>query len=132
MGSTTHWASGCPNSSDPEASTGDAASSLLNPAAQFAALAEHYDRFMRRYAPTLAAALADTACVTADMRVLDVGCGPGGVGLMADPDRSVREMARVKRPGGTVVACMWDTATGVDGDIAGRFRRAGLEDVVEG
>lgn len=46
---------------------------------QFAAPAEHYDRFMGRYAPTLAAALADTAEVGPGARVLDVGCGPGGL-----------------------------------------------------
>ena len=52
---------------------------MSNPAAAFTAPAECYDRFMGRYAPTLAAALADTAGVTAGMRVLDVGCGPGGL-----------------------------------------------------
>ena len=46
---------------------------------QFAAPAEHYDRFMSRYAPTLAVALADAAGVEAGMRVADVGCGPGGL-----------------------------------------------------
>ena len=46
---------------------------------QFAAPAEHYDRFMGRYAPTLAAALADTAGVGPGMRTADVGCGPGGL-----------------------------------------------------
>ena len=46
---------------------------------QFAAPAEQYDRFMGRYAPTLAAALADAVGVTSGMRVLDVGCGPGGL-----------------------------------------------------
>ena len=46
---------------------------------QFAAPAEHYDRFMGRYAPTLAVALADAAGVSSGMRVLDVGCGPGGL-----------------------------------------------------
>jgi ubiquinone/menaquinone biosynthesis C-methylase UbiE len=46
---------------------------------QFAAPAEHYDRFMGRYALTLAAALADAAGVGPGMRVLDVGCGPGGL-----------------------------------------------------
>jgi SAM-dependent methyltransferase len=48
-----------------------------NRARQFAAPAEHYDRFMGRYAPTLAVALSDAAGVTAGMRVLDVGCGTG-------------------------------------------------------
>jgi ubiquinone/menaquinone biosynthesis C-methylase UbiE len=182
---------------------------------QFAAPAEQYDRFMGRYAPTLAVALADAARVEAGMRVVDVGCGPGGlarvlaervgaanvaaidpaaqfvaacrervpgadvregvaeelpwadgtfdaalsslvIGFMRDPDRGVREMARVTRPGGTVAVCMWDVEGGMtmlrvfwaavrqvdprapgerrmagtaEGDIVERFRRAGLEDV---
>jgi SAM-dependent methyltransferase len=186
---------------------------------QFAGPAQHYDRLMGRYAPTLAPALADTAGVTPGMRVVDVGCGPGGLanelaarvgaenvaaidpaprfvaacreripgadvregvaeelpwadgefdaalsslvmGFMGDPDHGVREMARVTRPGGTVAACMWDTTAGgmtmlrtfwgaargldpgvagerrmagtAEGDIAQRFERAGLEDVVGG
>jgi ubiquinone/menaquinone biosynthesis C-methylase UbiE len=45
----------------------------------FSAPAEHYDRFMGRYAPTLTPALADAAAITEGMRVLDVGCGPGGL-----------------------------------------------------
>lgn len=82
------------------------------------------------------------------------------LGFLTDPDLGVREMARVTRPGGTVAACMWDIATGgmtmlrvfwdavrrvdpaavgesamagtADGDIADRFRRAGLADVESG
>jgi ubiquinone/menaquinone biosynthesis C-methylase UbiE len=46
---------------------------------EFRAPAEAYDRFMGRYAPTLAAALAETAGVAGGMRALDVGCGPGGL-----------------------------------------------------
>ncbi len=186
---------------------------------QFAAPAEDYDRFMGRYVPTLAVALADAADVGSGMRVLDVGCGPGGltrelvtrvgagnvaaidpapqfvaacrvrnpgvdvregvaerlpwptgefdatlsslvIGFMTDPDAGVREMARVTRAGGVVAACMWDIATGgmtmlstfwaavrtvepeaqgerrmagtAKGDIAERFRRVGLDDVIEG
>jgi ubiquinone/menaquinone biosynthesis C-methylase UbiE len=186
---------------------------------EFKAAADHYDRFMGRYTRTLAPALADAAGVTGDMRVLDVGCGPGGladvlaarvgegnvaaidpapqfaaacrerhpeadvrvgvaedlpwpddafdaslsslvIAFMQDADRGVREMARVTRPGGTVAACQWDVPGGgmtmlstfwraardldpnvvgertlagvMPGDIAERFRRAGLEDVVDG
>jgi len=185
----------------------------------FTGPAEQYDRFMGRYAPTLAAALADCAGVRPGMRVLDVGSGPGGLtrelasrvgagsvaavdpapqfvaacrernpgadvregvaeelpwpdaafdaalsalvmAFMRDPDRGVREMARVTRPGGTVAACMWDTTTGgmtmldvfwtaarrvdpgvrgerrmagtEEGDIARRLAGAGLEDVLGG
>jgi len=82
------------------------------------------------------------------------------IGFMRDPDQGVREMVRVTRPLGTVAACMWDIAGGgmtmlrifwtaahqVDGtvegerrmagttrgDIAQRFKRAGLENVVDG
>ena len=82
------------------------------------------------------------------------------IAFMKDADRGVREMARVTRPGGTVAACMWDITGGgmtmlnvfwravrevrpeavgelqrpgvKQGDIAERFRRAGLEDVVDG
>ena len=46
---------------------------------QFAAPAEHYDRFMGRYLPTLAPALIDAAGVPSDSRVVDVGCGTGGL-----------------------------------------------------
>jgi ubiquinone/menaquinone biosynthesis C-methylase UbiE len=186
---------------------------------EFNSSADKYDRFMGRYSRALAPALADAAGVVSGMRVLDVGCGPGGladelatrvgaenvaaidpapqfaaacaerqpgadvrvgvaeelpwpdgsfdatlsslvIAFMRDADRGVREMARVTRPGGTVAACMWDIAGGgmtmlntfwraardldpnatgertrpgvAEGDIAERFRRAGLQDVTDG
>jgi SAM-dependent methyltransferase len=46
---------------------------------QFTAPATQYDRFMGRYLPKLAPALADAAGVREGMRALDVGCGPGGL-----------------------------------------------------
>ncbi|MEA2656729.1 MAG: hypothetical protein QOI23_2094 [Chloroflexota bacterium] len=51
----------------------------MSEASQFLSPAEHYDRFMGRYTPSLAAALADAARVVDGQRVLDVGCGPGGL-----------------------------------------------------
>jgi SAM-dependent methyltransferase len=67
----------------------------LTRAVQFTAPADHYDRFMGRYVPRLAVALADAAEVEAGMRVLDVGCGPGGL---------TRELA--SRVGGENVAAI--------------------------
>jgi ubiquinone/menaquinone biosynthesis C-methylase UbiE len=82
------------------------------------------------------------------------------IGFMEDADQGVREMARVTRAGGSVAACMWDIAGGgmtmlrtfwsaareldpdvagertragvSEGDIAQRFTKAGLQDVVHG
>jgi len=51
----------------------------LTRAVQFAAPADRYDRFMGRYVPELAAGLANAAGIGAGLRVLDVGCGPGGL-----------------------------------------------------
>lgn len=83
-------------------------------AMQFAAPAEDYDRFMGRYAPTLAAAFADAGGVRTGMRVLDVGCGPGGltrelaarVGAAnvaaIDPAVQFAEACRQRNPGADV------------------------------
>ena len=45
----------------------------------FTASAARYDRFMGRYTRSLAPVFADAAGVTSGMRVVDVGCGPGGL-----------------------------------------------------
>jgi SAM-dependent methyltransferase len=46
---------------------------------EFNSPAEDYERFMGRYTVPLARALADKVPVRRGMRVLDVGCGPGGL-----------------------------------------------------
>lgn len=46
---------------------------------KFGSTAERYDRYMGRYTEPLARALADEVGVMAGMRVVDVGCGPGGL-----------------------------------------------------
>jgi ubiquinone/menaquinone biosynthesis C-methylase UbiE len=46
---------------------------------EFSSPAGHYDRYMGRYTVPLARALADEVGVSKGMRVLDVGCGPGGL-----------------------------------------------------
>lgn len=45
----------------------------------FVVPADGYDRLMGRYLPALGPAFVDRAGVKPDMRVLDVGCGPGGL-----------------------------------------------------
>jgi SAM-dependent methyltransferase len=46
---------------------------------EFATAADKYDRFMGRYTLSLAPPFADRAGVRDGARVLDVGCGPGGL-----------------------------------------------------
>lgn len=77
----------------------------------FVVAAEGYDRLMGRYLPSLAPAFTDAAGVTRGQRVLDVGCGPGGltgelVGRVAasrvaaiDPSPPFVEACRARHPG---------------------------------
>ncbi|SER29822.1 class I SAM-dependent methyltransferase [Microlunatus flavus] len=70
-----------------------------------------YDRLIGRYLPTIGVAFADAAGVGAGQRVLDVGCGPGGltsvlVGRVGaehvaaiDPSRPFVAACRERNPG---------------------------------
>ena len=81
---------------------------------QFTAPADHYDRFMGRYVPTLAVALADAAGIEPGMRALDVGCGPGGLTrelasrlgadhvAAIDPAEQFADACRERNPGADV------------------------------
>ena len=54
-------------------------------AATFQSATDMYGRFIGRYAPSLAAALIGTIGLEPESRVLDVGCGPGGLaGALAE------------------------------------------------
>jgi ubiquinone/menaquinone biosynthesis C-methylase UbiE len=81
---------------------------------EFTTPAEHYDRFMGRYTIPLARAFADEVGVARGMRVLDVGCGPGGltselVGRVGaesvaaiDPAEQFVDACRERNPGADV------------------------------
>ncbi|TCK20379.1 class I SAM-dependent methyltransferase [Pseudonocardia endophytica] len=81
---------------------------------QFGAPAEKYDRYMGRFAVSLAPRLADAAGVIAGMSVVDVGCGPGaltdvlaervGAGRVAaiDPAPQFAAACRDRNPGADV------------------------------
>jgi ubiquinone/menaquinone biosynthesis C-methylase UbiE len=81
--------------------------------AEFASPAEHYDRFMGRYTVPLAAALVDEVGVQEGMRVLDVGCGPGGL-TSELADRVGAENVAAIDPAEQFVATCLERNPGVD------------------
>ena len=96
---------------------------------EFTAPADHYDRFMGRYSRSLATELVDAAAVTAGMRVLDVGCGPGGMTseLIArvgadhvaaiDPAAQFVEVCRERNPGADVREGVAEELPWADGEF---------------
>jgi len=77
----------------------------MSEARQFLSPAEHYDRFMGRYTPSLAAALAGAAGVAEGQRVLDVGCGPGGLTAELVARTGAERVAAIDPAAQFVAAC---------------------------
>lgn len=71
----------------------------------FRAPAGAYDRFLGRYSPALAVALADFAGVEPGMRALDVGCGPGALTAVLAARLGAENVAAVDPSEPFVEAC---------------------------
>ena len=83
-------------------------------AATFRASTDLYGRFIGRYAPALSAALIEAVGVEPRSRLLDVGCGPGGLAAAladvvgaenvsaVDPSEPFAEICRERLPGADV------------------------------
>jgi SAM-dependent methyltransferase len=83
-------------------------------AATFRASTDMYGRFVGRYAPSLSAALIQAVGIEAGSRLLDVGCGPGGLAQAlagvageenvsaVDPSEPFVEACRERLPGADI------------------------------
>lgn len=89
---------------------------------EFRSNAEQYDRFMGRYTVPLARGLADVTGVAAGMRVLDVGCGPGGLTSELAGRVGAENVAAID-PASQFVASCRDRNPGAD------VRQGGAEDL---
>lgn len=102
-------------------------------AATFRASADLYGRFVGRYAPALSAALIEVAGIEPSSRLLDVGCGPGGLtGALADvvraenvsavdPSEPFAEMCREHVPGADVRVAAAEELPFPDNSFDGAF-----------
>lgn len=93
-----------------------------DPGSMFAVAADGYDRLMGRYLPTLGPVFADAAGVTAGQRVLDVGCGPGGLTTVLADRVGARQVAAIDPSPTFVAACrernpLADVRAGVAEDL---------------
>ena len=79
----------------------------------FEASGEHYDRWIGRYAPELAVALADASGVRLGQRAVDIGCGPGGLTHELAARLGAENVAALDPSASFVVACR-DRNPGVD------------------
>jgi SAM-dependent methyltransferase len=102
-------------------------------AATFRASTDLYGRFVGRYAPSLSAALIKVVGIEPGSRLLDVGCGPGGLATAladavgaenvtaVDPSEPFAETCRARLPGADVRVAAAEELPFEDGSFDGAF-----------
>ena len=118
-------------SSNPPSTIGDM--SQADGAATFRASTDLYGRFVGRYAPSLSAALIKVVGIEPGSRLLDVGCGPGGLAraladvvgaenvTAVDPSEPFAETCRARLPGADVRVAVAEELPFEDGAFDGAF-----------
>jgi len=102
-------------------------------AATFRASTDLYGRFVGRYAPSLSAALIEAVGIEPGSRLLDVGCGPGGLATAlaavvgaenvaaVDPSEPFAETCRSRLPGADVRVAAAEELPFEEGSFDGAF-----------